>query len=1174
MQAPCLHSTIFDDVESKAEKIPVESLLVLQGELVCRKVAVLKDDGCNTNVISKDFATRNAHLFDIRDCDIPVSHSKKDTTEVATQIILQGKLRIGGHVYVSNWAVADCRYDVLLGMPWHVEVQPEVDYSGPNVVVQGEVLPKLPQQDCGHNIKVTNLGVKKFRSLLRKKAGCNSFRVYQLVETNNLFMSEEVKKYDGSKRLEGLLSKFSTVFRDELPTGLPPKRAIDHAIELEEGARPPNRTLFQLSPAELVAVKEYVLELLKKGKIRRSKSPFGASLFLVREKDKMRAVVDYRGLNRITKRNSTPLPRCDEMFDRLGEARYFSKMDLKTGFHQIRVRPEDIEKTAFKTKYGQFEYLVLPMGLCNAPATFQTLMNTIFQDCIDVYLVVYMDDLLVFSKTEDDHMRHLETVLSRLQSEELFVASKKCSFMQLETEFLGLIVGKNGIKVNPEKAEVIRTWPKPKSLSELRSFIGLLQFFRRFMKGFSARASPLTSLTKKGMGMDKWGDTCEAAFEDLKGALLTAPILIPPNWSKPFRCHVDASNKAIGGTLTQLDTEGGERVIAYYSRKLSHAEEKCTTNEKELLGLVYCLKRFRCYLEGTTFEIFTDNQILNSFLTKPKLSGKEARWLELFGQFGISKMSLRPGRVHVLGDVLSRAPHVMSGILQVGNMELSKAKIDLGFEKFYFEDQLWGPIFKALTGEKIKKTVDRHRASLLLPSFIIKEGLLYYRDRICVPRKCVRELLQLVHDCKVAGHFGFAKTLARLSGYHWRHKSRDVKRYCDGCVVCQQNKDGNQKRFNSPQPLESPTRRWGSVSTDFIVQLPPTNGFDAITTWVDRFSRRVHFIPCRTEDTAVECAKAFFDNIFKLHGLPDDIVSDRDPKFTSAFWRELLTLCGVTGKMSTSHHPQTDGQSEVMNRMVENFLRCYCALNQRNWDTLLPAAEFAYNSSLSEDLGMTPFEVDLGWQPKSAVNLLQAKESSNESINQFKERMAEAFRDARFSHEVAKARQSAYSANKTQAHPYKKGDLVWLDKVLFKDDVARVQDSNKLAAKRFGPFKILGLIGKNAVRLQLPENTRIHSVVHAEHTRPYRIQPEEIATESEPRPTPVVCEDGGVEYVVGEILAHRLRGKKFKFLTLMKGAPRHEATWQPTDDFVDDDGKITEVFLEYITRKDILRHLH
>jgi Reverse transcriptase (RNA-dependent DNA polymerase) len=258
--------------------------------------------------------------------------------------------------------------------------------------------------------------------------------------------------------------------------------------------KPPHRQLYQLSPAELRAAKEYIVDLLNQGKIRSSKSPYGAPLFFVKDGDKpLRGVVDYRALNRITKPNNASLPRSDEMFDRLGGARVFSKLDLKTGFHQIRIRPEDIEKTAFNTKYGQFEYLVMPMGLCNGPETFQTLMNEIFYDCIDEFLVVYMDDLLVFSKNEEDHLKHLNTVLSRLKEHELYVSTKKCAFMSTEMEFLGFIVGREGLRMDPTKIKVIEDWPRPESVTEVRSFLGLVHFFRRFISRFSEIGVPLTN---------------------------------------------------------------------------------------------------------------------------------------------------------------------------------------------------------------------------------------------------------------------------------------------------------------------------------------------------------------------------------------------------------------------------------------------------------------------------------------------------------------------------------------------------------------------------------------------------------------------------------------------------------------------------------------------------------
>ena len=332
---------------SESEIVPVERLIVLKGMIAGKEVRVLKDDGCNTNVLSSSFVRRFSHLLDVRECEIIVAHSKKKSQEVSNKVVVNAAIQIGSHAYSSNWAVVDTRYDVLLGTPWHTSELPSVDYEGPSVSVNGEELPL--HEDNSAPVRIHNLGVKKFRSLLRKRKNDPDFQVFGLVPCQNTEASKQDKRCP-NKRLDDVLEKYRDVFREELPDGLPPKRAIDHEIVTDPYAKPPLRPLYQLSPAEMAAAKEYITDLLRKGKIRRSRSPYGASLFFVKNKGKLRAVVDYRALNRITKRNNTPLPRSDEMFDRLGEAKVFSKMDLKVGFHQIRVRACDVEKTAFNTK--------------------------------------------------------------------------------------------------------------------------------------------------------------------------------------------------------------------------------------------------------------------------------------------------------------------------------------------------------------------------------------------------------------------------------------------------------------------------------------------------------------------------------------------------------------------------------------------------------------------------------------------------------------------------------------------------------------------------------------------------------------------------------------------------------------------------------------------------------
>ena len=1077
------------DARGSSDCAPVNSLLVLGGYLNGIKASVLKDDGCNTNVISRRFFNKNKGKFQVKKSKITVQHSRDGSTEESSIMVIDGVLEIDNHKYVSNWIVAECRYDVLLGMPWHVANNPQIDYVSRIVRVGDENIyidEKKKKEHCSRNdgVRIANMGIKQFRKMIRNGVP-DGVQIFQVLLKDGFEDLSEVKKGKQDPRVDMLLEKYKRVFRSELPDGLPPKRAVDHEIEVEEGSKPPHRPLYQLSPAELKAAKEYVEDLLKKGKIRRSKSPYGAPLFFVKEPDKLRGVVDYRALNRITKKNNAPLPRTDEMFDRIGGAKVFSRLDMKTGFHQIRVKPSDVEKTAFNTKYGQFEYLVMPMGACNSPATFQSLMNAIFHDCIDEFLCVYVDDLLIFSKDEESHFRHLEIVLSRLSKHELYVSPKKCELFAREMDFLGLVIGENGIKVNPKKVDILKTWPKPNSLTDLRSFLGLLQFFRRFIPKFSKIAAPLTGLTKKDQGIHKWDDKCDESFNQLKKAITEAPILVSPDWSKSFRGHVDASQTAVGGTLTQLDENGRDRVIAYFSKKLCDAEMNYSANDRELLGLVRFLERFRCYLEGSHFEIFTDNQVLKHFFTKPNLSRREARWLEILGNFGIFPITLKPGKIHVLGDALSRAPHakVNATVNDVEVPYIEFSNIINGYE----DDQFFGPILRAMKGEFPEDQKQRLKIEKILPMFTYDGKRLKYQGKICVPRKNVSGILDIAHDSKLGGHFKFAKTMSRLSNFHWRHKARDIKKYVDGCMKCQQYKDSNQKKLTDPMSLELPDRRWGSLATDFIVKLPKTkDGFDAITTWVDRLTRRVHFVKSKTTDTAVDTASSFFSNIFKLHGLPDNIVSDRDAKFTSAFWKELMKICGIQLKMSSSRHPQTDGASEIMNRMVENYLRCYCSHHQDNWDELLPAAEFAYNSAVSEDLGMSPFELDLGWNPKSPLDYISGTDVPVQSVHEFKELLKCSLDDAKYSYKVSKARQAAEASSLYQKPNYEIGSKLWLNKSLFNDAYSKSQESEKLSAKRFGPFKVVELIGRNAVRLELPDHFKIHPVVHVIHTTPFK----------------------------------------------------------------------------------------
>lgn len=351
-------------------------------------------------------------------------------------------------------------------------------------------------------------------------------------------------------------------------------------------------------------------------------------------------------------------------------------------------------------------------------------------------------------------------------------------------------------------------------------------------------------------------------FAALKKLLTSAPILVAPSWSKSFRCHTDASQDAFGGTLTQIDNEGRECVVVYFSKRLCSAEENYSANDRELFAMIYFLKRFSCYLEGTSFEPITDNQVLKNFFTKPHLSRREARWLDLFGQFVVNQVTLKSGRAHVLGDALSRIPcEPLLQVAEIYNTQTVGLHLPAGFKKLPYRCYVRSYFSGSVRQYGSQKVEDR--TNRLIPSFHLRENCLYYKQKLCVPHKNDKDILTMAHDCTVSGNFGFSKTLNRLERFRWHNKLRNVRKYCQGCFTCQQAKDSRTKPLGEPQPLEILSRRWGSVATDFITNLPTTEqGYDSITTFVDRFTKRAHFVPSKRTDDAPQVAKAFFNTVF------------------------------------------------------------------------------------------------------------------------------------------------------------------------------------------------------------------------------------------------------------------------------------------------------------------------
>ncbi|GIL51949.1 hypothetical protein Vafri_7922, partial [Volvox africanus] len=431
--------------------------------------------------------------------------------------------------------------------------------------------------------------------------------------------------------VEALLKEFQDVFQD-VP-GLPPMRPVDHTIPLMPGATPISRPMYRLSPLELDEVKRQVTDLLVKGMIRPSTSPFSAPILFVAKKDgSLHMCIDYRGLNAVTVKNRYPLPRVDDLLDKLRGSAYFSSTDLQQGYNQIRIAESDIPKSAFRTPFGHYEYTVLSFGLVNAPATFQAAMNRIFGPYIDRFVVCYLDDILVYSRTREEHLQHLRLVLDVLRREQLYTKLPKCHWLQPQVEYLGHIVSVDGVRMDPRKTAAVRDWPIPTNVQELRKFLGLTNYFRKFIDRYSILAAPLTSFTRKGAfsSVDSWTSECQEAFTAVKQAVGADIVLRFPDDSLPFRIEV-VSDASIHGTGAVLLQEG--KPVAFLSKKFSGAERKYTTGEQELLAVVHALREWRCYLEGRAFVVKTDHKPLTFLQGVPTLNRRQARWMEFMARF-------------------------------------------------------------------------------------------------------------------------------------------------------------------------------------------------------------------------------------------------------------------------------------------------------------------------------------------------------------------------------------------------------------------------------------------------------------------------------------------------------------------------------------------------------------
>ena len=911
---------------------------------------------------------------------------------------------------------------------------------------------------------------------LAKKKECKLFTVNMRDIEHSLKPKPEV---DPATVLPSEYHEFLDVFSKKEADKLPGRRSHDHKIPLMNGKEPTYGPLYGMSRDELLVLQKYLTENLKKGFIRSSSSPAASPVLFVRKPGGgLRFCVDYRALNAITIKNRYPLPLIRETLDRLSKAVIFTKLDIVAAFNRLRVAHGEEWKTAFRTRYGLYEYLVMPFGLCGAPSSFQEYINDVLREYLDIFCTAYIDDILLYSNSLKEHKDHVRKVLMALQKAGLQLDISKCEFHVTETIYLGLIISKDGIRMDPKKIETIQNWNTPENLKDVQAFIGFANFYRRFVKGFSRIAGPLTAMSKKKIPF-VWTDDCAKAFEDLKAMFTSNLALLHFDPDKESVVETDSSDYVNAGVLSQYDDDGVLRPVAFFSRRLSPVECNYEIYDKELLAIIRAFEEWRPELQGAAYpvKVITDHKNLEYFTTTKQLSRRQARWAEYLSRFDF-KITYRPGKLGGKPDALTRRSgdlpkegdvrleHQNQVVLKPHNFELHANNVPRVTDVSDSEPDIAPTITPdiaiepsnlapALDSEdkSIDELIDlgyehdptpnkiltllrngaRHSKDITLAECEDRNGRLYYKERLYVPdwHELKMRLCKEYHDSPVAGHPGRSKTFSLMArDYYWPRYHQFIARYVQHCHTCSRSKASHHAKYGVLKPFPVPQQRWKDISMDFVTGLPESSDKNAVLSVVCRLTKMKHFIPCRETTDAKALARLYVEHVWKLHGLPDSIVSDRGGQFIADFWKALCERLRINSRLSTSFHPETDGQTERYNAVMEQYLRSYVSYQQDDWTDWLPMAEFASNNSDSETTSVSPFLANYGFHPRLGFEPVH-RDSPNAhviSADEFAFKMQSISEHLGDEMRLAQARyEASANASRTPAPMFQIGDEVWLD---------------------------------------------------------------------------------------------------------------------------------------------------
>lgn len=913
----------------------------------------------------------------------------------------------------------------------------------------------------------------------------------------NVFLSHfDLTKVDDADKPG--LEEFLTANRDVFSLSTAEVGCTDickHKIELTD-PKPFKQKFRPIPPASYDEVRAHLAELLSSGVIQESNSPYSSNMVLVRKKDNsLRLCVDYRQLNSLTKKDAYTIPRIETLIDSLQGASYFASLDLFSGYHQVEMDQDSMEKTAFTAgPLGFFEYTRLPFGLCNAPSTFQRLMERVLAELNMKICAVYLDDVIVYAKSKNELYDRLRQVFDRFRAANLRLKPEKCGFLNRRANFLGHTVSDEGVQCSDDHISAVKNWPEPTCLAELQTFLGFTGFYRRFVAGYSSIAHPLL-LLQRGHNTDKgkkstkkkkapeepvpwsWGEEQRLSFQTLKDALMNAPILAYPDFSKPFELHVDASTLGLGCVLYQKDGST-LRVIAYGSRSLSKPERNYSVHKLEFLALKWAVAvKFHHYLYGKPFTVYTDHNPLAYVTTTAKLDAVGHRWLAELSAYEFS-IFYKPGSKNCDADGLSRRPHPeqekeqstrkisaevfkeicalvsdnddFAGVAEnlavsptvLSNVTIASPVTDVEWAVEQRKDLVLRRVIEILQRDASLTERQRRRESrdvrkLLAykPDLFLHQGVMYKKsksgsitaNRLVIPTHWRQEVLRLSHD--EIGHLGREKTLSvARDRYFWVGLAQDVEdkiRHCPRCI--------RAKTPHLPEraPLTSirTSRPLELVCMDFLSLETSTGGHQYVLVITDHFTKYACAFPTRNQE-AKTVAKILVDNFIVHYGLPERIHSDQGGCFEGKVVKQLCSVLGISKSRTTPYHPEGDGLTERMNRTLISMLKTLDPIKKANWKDYVAPLVHAYNCTRHESTGQTPFFLMFGRTPRMPIDVfLKLPTEFIPSVESMKQRLQAAYEAATYANKLASDRQARNYNRKVRGAALREGDLVLVKNV-------------------------------------------------------------------------------------------------------------------------------------------------